>query len=48
MTRLAVEPIEAPRTDREPDARYADAVLARVEEFSVSREIARSSRGCSG
>jgi DNA primase len=40
VTRLAVEPIEVPRTDGEPDARYADAVLARVEEFSVRREIA--------
>ena len=39
VTRLAVEPIEVPRTDGEPDARYADAVLARVEEFSVRREI---------
>jgi len=41
VTRLAVEPIEIHRHDGEPDARYADAVLARVEELAVSREIAR-------
>jgi DNA primase len=41
VTRLAVERIEIHRTDGEPDARYADAVLARVEELSASREIAR-------
>jgi DNA primase len=41
VTRLAVEPLRAPRSDGEADARYADAVLARVEELSVSREIAR-------
>jgi len=40
MTRLAVEALRAPRSDGEADARYADAVLARVEELSVSREIA--------
>ena len=40
MTELAVEPLEAPRSDGEPDARYADAVLAQVEELAVSREIA--------
>ena len=40
VTRLAVEPLRAPRSDGEADARYADAVLARVEELSVSREIA--------
>jgi DNA primase len=40
VTRLAVEPIEVPRSDGEADARYADAVLARVEELSVSRDIA--------
>jgi len=40
VTRLAVEPIEAPGLAAEPDARYAEAVLARVEELSVSREIA--------
>jgi DNA primase len=40
MTRLAVEPLRVPRSDGEADARYADAVLARVEELSVSREIA--------
>ncbi len=40
VTRLAVEPPRAPRSDGEADARYAEAVLARVEELSVSREIA--------
>jgi DNA primase len=40
MTRLAVEPLRVPRSDGEADARYADAVLARVEELAVSREIA--------
>ena len=40
VTRLAVETLRAPRSDGEADARYADAVLARVEELSVSREIA--------
>ena len=48
VTQLAVEPLRAPRADGEPDARYADAVLARVEELAVSRQIAASSRGCSG
>ena len=40
VTSLAVEPIRVPRSDGEADARYADAILARVEELSVSREIA--------
>jgi DNA primase len=40
ITRLAVEPLEAPGQEAEPDARYAEAVLARVEELAVSREIA--------
>jgi DNA primase len=40
MTRLAVEPIEVPGTSGEPDARFAEGVLARVEELAVSREIA--------
>ena len=40
MTQLAVENPRAPRADGEPDARYADAVLARIGELSVSREIA--------
>jgi DNA primase len=39
VTRLAVEAIEAPRSDGEPDARFAEAVLARVEELAVSRRI---------
>jgi DNA primase len=40
VTRLAVEALWVPRADGEPDARYADAVLARVEELAVSRRIA--------
>ena len=40
VTSLAVEALRVPRSDGEADARYADAVLARVEELSVSREIA--------
>jgi len=40
VTQLAVELPRAPRADGEPDARYADAVLARIGELSVSREIA--------
>jgi DNA primase len=40
VTRLAVEPLRTPRRDGEADARYADAILARVEELTVSREIA--------
>ncbi len=37
VTRLAVEPIEV--ADGEPDARFAAAVLARVEELAVTRRI---------
>jgi DNA primase len=40
VTRLAVEPLEVPGATGEPDARFAEAVLARVEELSVSRQIA--------
>ena len=40
VTRLAVEPIEVPGAAQEPDATFADKVLAQVEELSVSREIA--------
>jgi DNA primase len=40
VTRLAVEPLEVPGATGEPDARFAEAVLARVEELSVSRDIA--------
>jgi DNA primase len=40
VTRLAVESLRVPRADGEPDTRYADAVLARVEELAVSRRIA--------
>jgi DNA primase len=41
MTQLAVEPLQAPRADGEPDARYASEVLARVEELAVSRQVAQ-------
>jgi DNA primase len=40
VTRLAVEPLEVPGTTGEPDSRFAEAVLARIEELSVSRQIA--------
>jgi DNA primase len=40
VTQLAVELLRVPRADGEPDARYADAVLARLEELAVSRSIA--------
>jgi len=40
VTQLAVEPLRVARADGEPDMRYADAVLARVEELAVSRRIA--------
>jgi len=40
VTRLAVELLEVPGAAGEPDARFAEAVLARVEELSVSRDIA--------
>jgi DNA primase len=41
VTELAVEPPHSPGADGEPDARYAAAVLARVEELAVSRQIAQ-------
>jgi DNA primase len=41
MTQLAVEPLQAPRADGEPDPRYASEVLARVEELAVSRQVAQ-------
>jgi len=40
VTRLAVEPVEAPGSAGEPDAQYAEKVLAQVEEVAVSRQIA--------
>ena len=40
LTRLAVEPLEAPGATAEPDARFADELLCRVEELAVSRRIA--------
>ena len=36
MTALAVEPLQI---DGEPDAKYADILLAKVGELAVSREI---------
>ncbi|HWF79262.1 MAG TPA: DNA primase [Streptosporangiaceae bacterium] len=41
LTRLAVEPVEAPGAAAEPDDRYADYVLSRLEELAVSRRIAQ-------
>ena len=41
VTRLAVEPIEVPRADGEPDVRYAEAVLAQLEQLAVSRRISQ-------
>jgi DNA primase len=40
VTQLAVESLRVARADGEADTRYADAVLARVEELAVSRRIA--------
>jgi DNA primase len=40
VTRLAVEAIEVPGATGEPDSRFAEGVLARVEELAVSRDIA--------
>ena len=40
VTRLAVEALRVQRADGEPDTRYADAILARVEELAISRRIA--------
>jgi DNA primase len=40
VTGLAVEPLEVAGDAAEPDARFAEAVLARVEELWVSRQIA--------
>ena len=37
VTQLAVEPL---RSDSAPDSRYASAVLARLQEFALSRRIA--------
>jgi DNA primase len=39
LTRLAVESVEAPGADAEPDARFADDVLTKIEELAVSRQI---------
>jgi DNA primase len=40
VTRLAVEPLEVPGRTGEPDLKFAESVLARVEELAVSRDIA--------
>jgi DNA primase len=40
VTRLAVESIEVAGASGEPDAQFAEKVLAQVEELAVSREIA--------
>jgi DNA primase len=40
LTRLAVEPVEAPGASGEPDVRFADELLTRVEELATSRRIA--------
>jgi DNA primase len=40
VTELAVEGLRTPGADGEADARYVSAVLARVEELAVSRQIA--------
>ena len=39
VTRLAVELIEVPGPTGEPDAAFADKVLAHVEDLAVNREI---------
>jgi DNA primase len=41
LTQLAVEPMHTPGADGEADARYASVQLARLEEISVSRQIAQ-------
>jgi DNA primase len=40
VTRLAVEPLEVAGRTGEPDEKFAESVLARVEELAVSRDIA--------
>jgi DNA primase len=40
LTRLAVEPVEAPGEAAEPDARNADELLSGLEAMAVSRRIA--------
>jgi DNA primase len=40
VIRLAVEPLEVPGRNGEPDEKFAESVLARVEELAVSRDIA--------
>jgi DNA primase len=40
LIQLALQQVRAPRGDGEPDGRYVAAILARVEDLAVSREIA--------
>ncbi len=40
LTRLAVEPVEAPGEAAEPDARFAGELLGKLEAIAVSRRIA--------
>ncbi|HVB44380.1 MAG TPA: DNA primase [Streptosporangiaceae bacterium] len=40
LTRLAVEPVEAPGAAGEPDVRFAEYVVNRIEELAISRQIA--------
>jgi DNA primase len=39
LTRLAVEPVEAPGAEAEPNERFAGDVLAKIEELAISRRI---------
>jgi len=39
LTRLAVEPVEAPGAEAEPNGRFAGDVLAKIEELAISRRI---------
>jgi DNA primase len=41
VTELAVDSLHTPGADGEPDTRYVSAVLARVEELAVSRQISQ-------
>ena len=41
VTQLAVEVLQTPGADGEPDARYVSVTLSRVEELAVSRQIAK-------
>ena len=39
LTRLAVESVEAPGAEAEPNGRFAGDVLAKIEELAISRRI---------